>query len=139
MGKIPWRRKRQPTPVPLLEFPWMEEPGRLQSMGLHRVRCDWANIALISLLWKWWFLQKYSEPWLRQKTVKRKNNKYGVNWIKAVHGVAKSQSWVSNWTELRQEPSLIQFLHLSNDDNNSSKFQRILVTIPCVNTYKGLG
>ena len=121
------------------KIPWMEEPGRLQSMGLQRVRCDWANIALISLLWKWWFLQKYSELWLRQKTVKRKNNKYGVNWIKAVHGVAKSQSWVSNWTELRQEPSLTQFLHLSNDDNNSSKFQRILVTIPCVNTYKGLG
>ena len=33
-GKIPWRRARQPTPVLLSgEFPWTEEPGRLQSCG----------------------------------------------------------------------------------------------------------
>ena len=32
--KIPWTRKRQPTPVFLpRESPWAEEPGRLQSMG----------------------------------------------------------------------------------------------------------
>ena len=32
-GKIPWRRKWQPTPVFLPEIPWTEEPGRLQSKG----------------------------------------------------------------------------------------------------------
>ena len=33
--KIRWRRKWQPTPVFLPgKFPWTEEPGRLQSMGL---------------------------------------------------------------------------------------------------------
>ena len=33
--KILWRRKGQFTPVFLLgEFPWTEEPGRLQSMGV---------------------------------------------------------------------------------------------------------
>jgi len=38
VGKIPWRRAWQPTPVFLSgEFPWTEEPGRLQSMGLQRV------------------------------------------------------------------------------------------------------
>ena len=26
-----------------LSIPWMEEPGRLQSMGLQRVRCDLAT------------------------------------------------------------------------------------------------
>ena len=32
-GKIPWRRKWQPTPVFLpWEIPWTEEPGGLQSM-----------------------------------------------------------------------------------------------------------
>ena len=37
--KIPWRRAWQPTPVFLPgESPWTEEPGGLQSMGLHRVR-----------------------------------------------------------------------------------------------------
>ena len=34
VGKIPWRRKWQPTPVFLPgKVPWTEEPGRLQSMG----------------------------------------------------------------------------------------------------------
>ena len=42
VGKIPWRRKRQPTPVllPGKSHGWMEEPGRLQSMGLQRVGHD---------------------------------------------------------------------------------------------------
>ena len=39
VGKIPWRRAWQPTPVFLPgECPWIEEPGRLQSMGLQRIR-----------------------------------------------------------------------------------------------------
>ena len=39
--KIPWRRAWQPTPVFLpRESPWSEEPGRLQSMELQRVRHD---------------------------------------------------------------------------------------------------
>jgi len=38
VGKILWRRGRQSTPVFLPgEFPWIEEPGRLQSIGLQRV------------------------------------------------------------------------------------------------------
>ena len=48
VGKIPWRRAWQPT----LEFlpgesPWTEEPGRLQSKGLHKVRHDWSDLAQI--------------------------------------------------------------------------------------------
>ena len=42
--KIPWSRKWQPTPVFLPgEFPWTEELGWLLSMGLQRVRHDWAT------------------------------------------------------------------------------------------------
>ena len=34
IGKIPWRKTQQPTPVFLPgESPWTEEPGALQSMG----------------------------------------------------------------------------------------------------------
>ena len=41
VGKIPWRRAWQLTPVFLPgESPWMEEPGRLQSMGSQRVGQD---------------------------------------------------------------------------------------------------
>ena len=39
VGKIPWKRAGQPTPVFLPgESPWTEEFGRLQSMGLQRSR-----------------------------------------------------------------------------------------------------
>ena len=41
VGKIPWRRAWQPTPVFLPgEFPWTEKPVGLQYKGLQRVRHD---------------------------------------------------------------------------------------------------
>ena len=44
--KIPWRRAWQPTPVYLPgESPWTEEPSRLQSIGLQRVRRGWSDLA----------------------------------------------------------------------------------------------
>ena len=43
VGKIPWRRKWQPTPGILSwEIPWTEEPGGLQSIELQRVGYDQA-------------------------------------------------------------------------------------------------
>ena len=44
VGKIPWRRKWQPTPVFLPGITWTEEPGQLQSLGSQRVRHDWSNL-----------------------------------------------------------------------------------------------
>ena len=39
--KIPWRKAWKPTPVFFPgESPWIEEPGRRQSMGSKRVRHD---------------------------------------------------------------------------------------------------
>ena len=39
VGKLPWRRKRQPTPLFLPgKIPRTEEPGGLQSMGSQRAR-----------------------------------------------------------------------------------------------------
>ena len=44
VGKIPWSRKWQPTPVFLPgEPPWTEEPGRLQPMGSQIVEHDWVT------------------------------------------------------------------------------------------------
>ena len=34
-GKIPWRKK---WPILAWRIPWTEEPGRLRSMGLQRLR-----------------------------------------------------------------------------------------------------
>ena len=38
-----WRRQWHPTPVLTGKIPWMEDHGGLQSMGLLRVRHDWAT------------------------------------------------------------------------------------------------
>ena len=43
VGKIPWSSKYQPIPVFLPGKSWTEEPGGLQSMGLQRIRHDWAH------------------------------------------------------------------------------------------------
>ena len=44
LWRSPLRRAWQPTPVFLPgEFPWTEDPGRLQSMGLKRVGHNWAT------------------------------------------------------------------------------------------------
>ena len=44
VGKIPWRRAWQPTPIFLPGvFPWTEEPGGLQSLVSQRVGHDWAT------------------------------------------------------------------------------------------------
>ena len=41
VGKIPWKRAWQPTPVFLTgESPWTKEPGGLQSIVLQRVGHD---------------------------------------------------------------------------------------------------
>ena len=48
VGNIPWSRKWHPTPVFLLgKFHGQEEPGRLQSVGLQRVRHDRAHTYIV--------------------------------------------------------------------------------------------
>ena len=49
VGKIPWSRAWQPTPVFLLGK--SEKPGGLQSIGLQRVRHDWSDLARMYALW----------------------------------------------------------------------------------------
>jgi len=45
VGKIPWRRAQQPTPVFLPgESPWTEEAGGLQPIGSQRVRPDRSDL-----------------------------------------------------------------------------------------------
>ena len=46
VGKIPWRRAWQPTPVFLPgDSPWTEEPDGLQSLGSQGVGHNWSNLA----------------------------------------------------------------------------------------------
>ena len=47
-----WRWKWQPTPVFLPRESWIEEPDGLVSIGSHRVRHDWRNLACMHALEK---------------------------------------------------------------------------------------
>ena len=47
VGKIPWRRKWHSS-VHSWKIPWTEEPGRLQSMVLQRVRHNWVTSLSLS-------------------------------------------------------------------------------------------
>ena len=50
VGKDLWKRVWQPTPIFLPgECPWTEEPSRLQSMGLQRVRHNWLTELICNL------------------------------------------------------------------------------------------
>ena len=42
--KVPWIRKRKPTPILAWRIPWAEEPGGLQSIWLQSVRHNWSNL-----------------------------------------------------------------------------------------------
>ena len=67
VGKIPWRRARQPIPVFLPGKSHGQEPGGLWSMGLQRVGHNWSNSACIHTCrfdcvgyWLWSFPSSYS-------------------------------------------------------------------------------
>ena len=77
VGKIPWRRKWQPTPVFLPGKSHGQRTGGIQSMGLQIVRHDWAHrpgdhrFTALSPRWTalTWVLTTFlrslsGEPWL---------------------------------------------------------------------------
>ena len=73
------------------KIPWMEEPGRLQSMGLLRVRHDWATSLSLS------FIGEGNGNPLQHSCLE--NPRDGGAWWAAVYGAAQSQTrlkWLSS-------------------------------------------
>ena len=68
------------------KIPWMEEPGRLQSMGSLRVRHDWATSLSLSTLLHW---EGNGNP-LQCSCLENPMDREA--WWAAVHGVAQSQT-----------------------------------------------
>ena len=71
------------------KIPWTEEPGRLQSVGLLRVRRDWATSLSLSCIGA-----GNGNP---VQCPCLENPRDGGAWWAAVHGVAKSPTWLSDF------------------------------------------
>ena len=72
-------------------IPWMEEPGRLQSMGLLRVGQDWAT-SLSFLTFMHWRRKWQPTP------VFLPGESQGRGSLAAVYGVAQSQTWLKRFS-----------------------------------------
>ena len=105
------------------KIPWREEPGRLQSMGSLRVGHDWAtSLSLFTFMhWrrKWqptqccylesprdgaaWWAARVAQSQTRLTRLSSSSigwQSMVQSWCAAVHGVTKSQTLLSDWTEL---------------------------------------
>ena len=80
-------------------IPWMEEPGRLQSMGSHRVRHDWVTSLSLFTFMHW---RRKWQP--TPVFLPGENPREGRAWWAAVYGVTQS------WTRLKQLSSRLLFI-----------------------------
>ena len=85
------------------KIPWMEEPGRLQSMGLLRVGHDWATSLSLFTFMHW------RRKWQPTQCSCLENPREGGAWWAAICEVAQSQ------TRLKQLSSSSNFLYYSSD------------------------
>ena len=98
-----WRRQWHPTPVLFAwKIPWMEKPGRLQSMGLLRVRHDWAtSLSRIG--------EGNGNP-LQCSCLE--NPRDGGAWWAAVYGVAQSRTWLKRLSSSSSKRTYTKLLTL---------------------------
>ena len=110
VGKIPWRRIWQPTPVGLPgESPWIVETGRLQSMELQRVWHNWATKHSTAQGKKWRSYHHYAY-------LKRESNKVlereGNNNKKMILGYQEKYNLVNIMKNGIGMPLTLEFLKL---------------------------
>ena len=95
------RRWWHPAPVLLAwKSPWMEEPGRLQSMGSLRVGQDWATSLSLSCI------EGNGNP-LQCSCLE--NPKDGGSWWAAVYGVAQSRTRLKRLSS--SSSSIMKYIH----------------------------
>ena len=90
LGWDPWRRQWHPTPVLLPGKLHAEEPGRLQSMALQRVRHDWTtSFSLSCKVWaqsRWECRLAYNEMGL---WTEGRLDRWQSPWYDKIHGVTE--------------------------------------------------
>ena len=105
------------------KIPWTAEPGGLQSMGLLRVRYDWATSLSFFTFTHWrrkWqptpvFLPGESQDW--------------EAWWAAVYGVAQSRTWLKR---LSSSSSIWYNKYLHRNKNNFEDIIIALRTFDCI-------
>ena len=104
----PSEKAMTPDSSPLAwKIPWMEEPGRLQSMGSLRVGHDWATSLSFFTFMHW---RRNGNP-LQCSCLEKPRD--GGAWWAAVYGVAQSRTrlkWLSSSSLLRRrqwQPTLV--------------------------------
>ena len=86
------------------KIPWMEEPGRLQSMGSRRVGHDWVTLLSLFTFMHWRRKRQPTPVFLPGESQGR-----GSLWA-AVYGVA--QSWTRlKWLSSSSSSSMLSFVH----------------------------
>ena len=71
------------------KIPWMEEPGRLQSIGLLRVGHDWTTSLSLFTFMHW------RRKWQPTPVLEcLENPRDGGAWWAAVYGVSQSRTWL---------------------------------------------
>ena len=83
---IHWRRKWQPTPVFLPGESGMAEPGGLPSMGSHRVRHDWSDLAAAAVEPNYSF-------WLYRVLPNRSSGEYDFHFPMWLKNFTLNQLW----------------------------------------------
>ena len=75
LGRYHWRKEWQPTPSVLAwKILWTGEPGKLQSMGLQRVRHNWSDLARTSLILSFLIYKRVYIVFSYLATIRRKTD-----------------------------------------------------------------
>ena len=81
-------------------IPWREEPGGLQSLGLHRVGHDWSNLAHMPTCCFQTHFMRWVLPWYKNQTRHDYKRKLQAN-IPGKHR-CKNQQNISNWVSIKR-------------------------------------
>ena len=107
-----------PLHVLAWRIPGMGEPGRLPSMGSHRVGHDWSDLAAAAACFRWKGLLILAPPYLREELVKKRMGisspfpnilypfKLTLTWASSVGAVPGVSSRVQDRASRSMPPSL---------------------------------
>ena len=107
--------------TPAWKIPWMEEPGRLQSMGSQRVRHNWVTSLSLSCT------GEGNGNTLQCSCLENPRN--GGAWWAAVYGVAQSQTRLKQLSRMFFDKVQWLYWNLLLNESNRSTFVIIWVVI----------